>query len=126
MSAMDTLSSRNNANRIEQKYIERVLKEEATNILRAQDKVIARRNVRREVPEIGRRTFTISNGQATFTHPLRQRFIDMKYRKGERQKAVPIHNKIVYSHFNKIVRRMAFGLTDDVRQLIANEYNQEI
>lgn len=126
MRAVSTLKSRNNANFIEQKYIDRVLQEEGSNILHAQDRVISRYNVARQVPEIGRRRFTVSNGKAEFTHPIRQRFIDMKYRRGVKQRSIPIHNKIVYGHFNKVVRRMAFGFTDDIKEMIANEHNIHI
>ena len=126
MRAVENLNSINNANRIEQKYIDRVLHEEATNIMQAQDRVISRYNVARHVPEITRRRFTVSTGKVTFTHPLRQRFIDMKYRRGVKQDVTPIHNKIIYSHFNKIVRRMAYGFSEDVRELIANEHNIQL
>ena len=118
--------NRNNADFIEQKYIDRVLKEESSNIMKAQDRIIGRYNIRQQVPEIGRRRYTVSNGKAEFTHPIRQRFIDMKYRKGVKQKTIPIHNKIVYGHFSHIVNKLAFGFTQEIKELIANEYNIEM
>lgn len=123
MGAAETLKSRNNTKIIEQKYIERVLREESTNILRAQDRVISRHNISSKTPEISRRRFRVTGTSAEFVHPLRQRFIDMKYRKGVKQKTVPIHNKVIYNHFNKIVRRMALGFTEDIKNEIANTYN---
>lgn len=126
MPAVQRLNQGNNAKRIEQKYIDRVLQEEATNILRAQDRIISRYRATEKVPELGRRRFSVSGGKAEFTHPLRQRFIDMKYRKGVRQKEIPVHNKIVYAHFNNIINKLAFGLTDDVRELIANELDIQL
>lgn len=126
MPALQTLKSRNSANFIQGKYIDRVLKEESLNILRAQDRVISRYGVRQKIQEIGKRRFTISNGTAIFEHPIRERFIDMKYRAGTKQKPVPIHNKVIYAGFNRMVGQLAFGLTQDVKDLIANEYNVEL
>ncbi|MEX0275701.1 MAG: hypothetical protein AB3N16_15120 [Flavobacteriaceae bacterium] len=121
MPAVETLKARNTSSPIEQRYIARVLKEEGAAIMRDQNRIISRYRVRESVPEITTRRFKVTGTSLEITHPLRQRFIDMRYRKGVRQKPVPIHNKVIYSHFNAIVNKMAYGLTEDVRSLIANE-----
>ena len=90
-------------------------------MLRAQDKVISRYNVRKMIPEITRRRISVSGNRLTVTHPIRQRFIDMKTIRGQRQRAVQLHNKILYTHFNSIVGRLAYGFTEDVKNLIAKD-----
>lgn len=121
MAAIDILQQRNAKKIVEQKYIDRVLATEARNMFREQNKVAARFNVRSKVPEINRRRFTVSGGRLVVTHPIRQRFIDMKTIRGQRQRAIQIHNKIVYTHFNYIVNQMAYGFTQDVQNLIAQD-----
>ncbi|UOY07705.1 hypothetical protein L0P88_03940 [Muricauda sp. SCSIO 64092] len=122
MAATDVLKERTAKKFIEQKYIDRVLRYQGEEMLRQQDRVISRYGVRKTIPEISRRRISVSNSKLTGVHPIRQRFIDMKTIRGQRQKAVHIHNKIIYSGFNAIVGRLAFGLTQDVKNLIANDY----
>jgi hypothetical protein len=121
MAATDVLGSRSEKKYIEQKYIDRVLMDEGQNMLRAQDKVISRYNVKKLIPEITRRRISVSSGRLTLTHPIRERFIDMKTIRGQRQKAIQLHNKVLYRHFNSIVGRLAYGFTEDVRNLIAKD-----
>ncbi len=124
MSAIDTLKSRNNKRIIENHYISRVLKEEASNIAESQDRIISRFSVMDTIPEIKRsRSFVVVGNELQATHALQQRFIDMRRRGGLAQKSVPIHNKIIYSHFNSLIRKLAYGFTQDIRTQIANEFN---
>lgn len=121
MAATDVLSSRSDQDHIGKKFIDRVLKDEGHEMIRAQDKVISRHNVRKIVPEISRRRISVSNNKLVFVHPIRQRFIDMKSIRGQRQKAIQLHNKILYSRFNSIVGKLAYGFTEDMRNLIAQD-----
>lgn len=126
MAATDVLKARTSKKIIEQKYIDRVLKDEGSRIIQEQDRVISRHGVRKKVPEITRRRFSVTNSRLEMIHPIRQRFIDMKTIRGQRQKAIEIHNKIIYGGFNSVVRRLAFGFTEDIKKMIANEYNIHI
>lgn len=126
MAATQVLADRNNKKIVEQKFIDRMLKEEAHEIFRAQDRIISRHNVTKMVPEITRRRFSVSNNRLTVTHPIRQRFIDMKNIRGQRQRSIQIHNKIVYGHFNNIIKKLAFGFTEDVKNMIAQEHKIQL
>ena len=105
------------------KFIERVLNDEAKNIVAAQNKVLNARNSNSKNLIISSRTYQVSQGSLEFTHAMQQRFIDMKRLGGRKKKPVQVHNKILYAHFNNIIASLKFGFTDDVKNLIANEYN---
>lgn len=99
-----------------------MLQAEAETVTVEQRRVINRFKVERDIPEILRTTYQVSTNKLTFIHPIRQRFIDMKRIKGERQKNIPIHNKILYASFNRLVTSMAFGLTDDIKEMLSSEF----
>lgn len=113
----------NSAKFIEQKYIERVLNQEASNIFEAQNRVLARFNPKSINKIRSNRRFTVKGTSLEVTHTKLQRFIDMKNIRGQKRNPIPVHNKVVYTHFNQIINRLAFGLTDDVKQLLAGEHN---
>ncbi|TXE18632.1 hypothetical protein ES692_06195 [Psychroserpens burtonensis] len=120
-------SSGNSNSIIEQKYIERVLSREAASIIEDQNRVLARFNPSGKQSIISKRRYTIKGStNLEFTHAMSQRFIDMRRLRGQKKTPIPIHNKIIYTHFNNIINQMAFGLTDDIRQMIAKEYNIEL
>ena len=110
-------------NIIEQKYIDRVLKQEANNIVNAQNRVLSRYDPSSKNLIISKRRFTVNGNNLEFVHSLQQRFIDMKRIRGRDKLSIPIHNKVFYGHFNNIINKLAFGLTDDVKELIAQEHN---
>ena len=127
MSATDVLKARNdNKKFIEGKYIERVLNDESTEIYRAQERLISRFNVTKSIPEITQRKFSVVGTRMEFTHPLRQRFIDMRRIRGGRQRPVPLHNKVIYNHFNRIINKLAYGFTEDIKNAIGKEYNIQL
>lgn len=122
MGALEVLKSRNNTKAIEAKFTQRILESEARTVLNEQKRIASRYRVSRDIPEINRSTYQVATNKLTYVHPIRQRFIDMKRIKGERQTPVPIHNKVLFSSFNRLVRSMAFGLTDDIKELISAEF----
>lgn len=108
---------------IEQQYINRVLNQHPKNIMQAQNKVLARFQPE-SINHIKRlRRFNVSGNTLTATHAKQQRFIDMKNIRGNKRNPIPVHNKVVYSHFNAIINQLAFGLTNDVKQLLAQQHN---
>ena len=66
------------------------------------------------------RTFNVSNGKLTYKHDKRHRFVDMKMRntkKGKvRKKSHPIHNRILWGHYNSIIKELHFGFTHAVQE----------
>lgn len=113
-------------NLIKEKYIQRVLKQEATNIVQAQNRVASRYNLSGDNALKQKRSFTVTGTKMEMTHAKHQRFIDMKRLRGRKQKPVPIHNKVIYGHFNNIINKLAYGLTQDVVNLIAQEHKIEL
>jgi hypothetical protein len=127
MIAIGNSTSGNSNSIIEQKYIERILNQDAASIIEDQNRVLARYNPTTKQNIISKRRFTVKgSNNLEFTHAMGQRFIDMKRIRGQKTKVVPVHNKIIYTHFNNIINQLAFGLTDDVRQMIAKEYNIQL
>jgi uncharacterized protein (UPF0335 family) len=126
MNASQTLASRTNKRIIEAKYIDEVLREEAINIKQEQNDVF------NDFKEGGfgtiksQRAFSVANNTLSHRHLIRQRFIDMKRIKGKGQKPVPVHNKIIWGHFNNIIFKLAYGFTEDVKQSIARNYQIEL
>lgn len=115
-----------NAKFIEQKYIERVLNQEASNIFEAQNRVLARFNPKSIDRIKNNRRFTVTGTTLEITHTKLQRFIDMKNVRGQKRKSIPNHNRVIYGHFNNIINRLAFGLTNDVKQLLVQEHNIQL
>ncbi|QQV89951.1 hypothetical protein M1M27_gp07 [Cellulophaga phage Ingeline_1] len=126
MKALSTSQTALNNNRINDRYINRVLNEEGSNLIKSQARIASKYNLKDTIPEISRRSFKVSSNNLEVRHALRQRFVDMRKGKGTKKLTAPIHNKIVYSHFNAIINKLAFGLTQDIRNQISNEYNIEI
>lgn len=104
-------------------FITRVLQDEAKSIVEAQNRVLNAKNPKSKDLIIASRTYHVSQNSLEFTHALQQRFIDMKRIGGRKKKPVPLHNKVLYGHLNNIIAQLKFGFTDDVKNLIANEYN---
>ena len=123
MEAVNNANSLSGNNIITQKFIERVLGDEAKNIVEAQNRVLSSKNPKSKDLIISSRTYQVSQGSLEFTHAKQQRFIDMKRLGGRKKKAVPVHNKPLFGHFNNIIAELKFGFTDSVQSLIANEYN---
>ena len=113
-------------NIISNTFIAQVLDEEAKNIIQAQDRVLSANNPASKNLIIASRSYSISGTTMQFTHAMQQRFIDMKRINGIKKKAVPVHNKIIYKHFNNIIAELKFGFTDDVQKLIANQHNIQL
>ncbi|MCD8435867.1 hypothetical protein LNJ03_11240 [Tenacibaculum dicentrarchi] len=124
MSAALTLAKRSKKNIIEQKYIDQVLREEASNIEKAQNVIFSNRNTPAVIRN--KRSFTINNGTLTHRHDIRQRFEDMRRVRFRKQKPTKAHNKVIWGHYNNMIFKLAYGLTQDVKNQIANDYKIEL
>ena len=100
------------------RFIKRVFSENSVYIDKSVSKEITTRGF--ESAEWGDRSFTISDSALTYQHLGRHRFVDMKTRntkKGKiRKKNHPIHNRIVFGHYNNIIRDLKYGFTDAVKE----------
>lgn len=123
MSAIGNSRTQSGNSIIQTKFMERILQQEAQNIIQEQNRVISRFKTSQEDLIKSKRKFTVSGGNLEFTHAMAQRFIDMKRIRGKKKVSIPIHNTILYSHFNNIINRVAVELTEDFKQLIAQEHN---
>lgn len=118
--------------RIRTEFIKRILKEEGQEIDRDQlaaiDKYLQFRTGRLR----NDRKQTVEHdggfdGQLTLTHPIRERFLDIKpknldqRKKRKRRKAYPIHNRIIFGRLNKIAYKLNYGLTQEVADEIKSD-----
>lgn len=66
------------------------------------------------------RGFVIDETSLEYSHMKKHRFVDMKVRKTKdggsvRKKSHPIHNRIIWGHYNQIIKELHFGFTDAVK-----------
>ena len=76
-----------------------------------------------ESPSWGDRSFSVSDSVLSYQHLGRHRFVDIKTRNTKqgkkRKKNHPIHNRIIFGHYNNIVRELKYGFTEAIKE----EYN---
>ncbi|OIQ22052.1 MAG: hypothetical protein BM557_01350 [Flavobacterium sp. MedPE-SWcel] len=102
------------------RFVKRVLSTQATAINLAQVKYMASNNFTSS-DWINDRGFTTTETALEYSQKLKHRFVDMKTRKnskGNKKRKVqhPIHNKIIWGHYNNIVRELAHGYTEAVKE----------
>lgn len=104
---------------LEGRFIKRTLQEAAHDIDVAQVRYMGSHSF--DNPNwISGRTFAASETALDYFQMKKVRFVDMrqiskkmgKYKK----KSHPIHNKIVWAHYNNIIRELKFGFTDSVKE----------
>lgn len=100
------------------RFIKRVFSETSVDIEKAVSKEITSREF--ESAEWGDRSFTVSDSALSYQHLGRHRFVDMKTRNTKqgkkRKKNHPIHNRIIFGHYNNIVRELKYGFTEAVKE----------
>lgn len=123
-----------------------VLAIEGKNIIEAQTKAIEEYDLNRTGIMKNRRNYKVT-GVGSFANPHLEiyyvkylRFHDMRRDKipgyratifGEeatkkRRRQYHIYNRIVWGHYNNIIRELRFGYNDRVRERLAKQYNIEI
>ena len=124
MSAVDQLKNSSNENFIARKYIDQVLQEGATHISAMQDKVS--QSSSRDINDIlTTRQYSVSNGTLSLSNSIQERFVDMKPR-FKNYKRVKIHNAQIWTEFNLIAGKIAYGFLDSIKKTIAKEYKIDI
>ena len=69
------------------------------------------------------RNFSVDENTLHYTHLKEHRFVDMKSRRSARGKKAKIfyaiHNRPLFGHANEIIKELTVGLTDGVREQMA-------
>jgi len=122
---MTPIQSRENGSDqiLEGRFIRRVLQDTAKDIDKAQLKYISGRGFENEDWNSGR-GFTVSTDTLEYTHLKKHRFVDMKTRTSSngkvRKKSHPIHNRIIWGHYNNVIKELHFGFTKAVKEELRN------
>lgn len=108
---------------LEGRFIRRVLQDTSKDIDKAQRSYISGRGFENSAWNSGR-SFTVTQNELGYTHLKKHRFVDMKTRtssKGKtRKKSHPIHNKIIWGHYNNVIKELHFGFTNAIKEELRN------
>jgi hypothetical protein len=108
---------------LEGRFIRRVLQDTSKDIDRAQRKLISGRGFENSDWNTDR-GFTITTDTLEYSHLKKHRFVDMKTRvssKGKKsKKSHPIHNRVIWGHYNNVIKELHFGFTNAVKEELRN------
>ncbi len=100
------------------RFIRRVFTETAKDIEQAQTKQMSARGFENDNWYSGR-SFNVTDNSLDAIHLKKHRFVDMRTINGKEgkkpKKNHPIHNRIMWGHYNNVIREMAFGFTEAVK-----------
>ena len=111
---------------IEKKFIEDVLRKESRNIFQEQGSRMQSRGFDGQEWFSGR-NFNVNDNQTQMKFLTKHRFVDMKIIRGEKKKSSkvhPVYNRIVWGHYNNVVKSLQFGFTEEVKEAIRNNLTQ--
>lgn len=102
---------------LKKRFVRKVMKETASDIDKAQTLYMNSHGFEQDNWFSGR-SFVTNDESLEYTHLKKHRFIDMKTRKTKmgiiRKKRHPIHNKIIWGHYNNIIKELHFGFTQAI------------
>ena len=125
MAIQDKLFNRNKSI-LERRFIDQVLEEEGKNIVNTQNRLDLKYKFKTDRLKRAR-SINVSGGRLVLEHSIIQRFVDMNKVRGiTKKKKTPIHNKVIFGHFNNILGRLRFGFTRAIQQQLSNEHKIEI
>lgn len=105
------------------RFIRRVLQDTSKDIDKAQRKYMSGRGFENNDWYSGR-GFTVAENTLGYTHLKKHRFVDMKTRTSKNgrknKKSHPVHNKIIWGHYNNIIKELHFGFTHAVKEELRN------
>ena len=105
------------------RFIRSVSQDTAKDIDKAQQKYMSSRGFEGNDWYSGRSFFSFTDG-FDYVHLKKHRFVDMKIRMtkngSSRRKAHPIHNKIIWGHYNNMIKELHFGFTEAVKHQLRN------
>jgi hypothetical protein len=103
---------------LEGRFIRRTMQTAATDINQAQVKYMGSHGFSNPNWITGR-SFQASESALNYSQFLKHRFVDMKKiskkMKQHKKKSHPIYNKIIWGHYNNIIRELSFGFTETVK-----------
>lgn len=108
---------------LERRFIRRVLQDTSKDIDKAQRSYMSGRGFESNDWYSGR-GFLVTENELGYTHLKKHRFVDMRTRtskKGKnRKKSHPVHNKIIWGHYNNVIKELHFGFTNAVKEELRN------
>ena len=111
---------------LEGRFIRKVLQGTSKDIDQAQRKYMSGRGFENNNWYAGR-GFMVTENTLGYTHLKKHRFVDMKTRTSKkgtnRKKTHRIHNKIIWGHYNNIIKELHFGFTAAVKEELRNLEN---
>ncbi len=101
-----------------ERFIQDTLETEGKRLLRNQGAAIASGYQRGTGRLESGRSISVSggdgmDGRLTLTHPIYERFLDIKNR---RRKRLRIHNRFIFGAYASIARRLMYGFTEEVAE----------
>ena len=124
---MTPLQSRENLSDqiLEGRFIRRVLQDTAKDVDKSQTAYISGRGFESNDWNSGR-GFVVTQNELGYTHLKKHRFVDMKTRTSkagrQRKKSHPIHNKIIWGHYNNVIKELHFGFTHAIKEELRNTF----
>lgn len=115
-SAISVLKSRSRPDKITQLYIKRNLDAMASEW---SDAMVEQLSGSDYADVVKKTQFTVTGTTLRNTHSETQRFIDMKKWYGRKRKPLKVHNTQLYITMNRLLFRLRYGLTRQVREQIA-------
>jgi len=104
---------------LEGRFILRSLQEFADDVNQAQVKYMGTHGFS-NTDWFTSRSFTAADNALQYAQLLKHRFVDMRFISAgmtkHKKKSHPVYNKIIYGHFNNLVRELKFGFTDAVKE----------
>lgn len=108
---------------LEGRFIRRMLQDTAKDIDTAQRSFISGRGFENSDWNTAR-GFNVTQNELGFTHLKKHRFVDMKTRNTKSGKVSkknhPIHNKIIWGHYNNVIKELHFGFTNAIKEELRN------
>lgn len=127
MDGIQTLQSRSNVDISLMREVNKIIDQESHSIEKAQDRIL---NQQQDSLKIGliesKRSFSVSQMTLHHNHNIQQRFIDMKRTRYGKQKAIPVHNKIIYGHWNNIIFRARYEVMYALKKQISTQLKLEL
>lgn len=122
---MNLLEKRNEIGEeiLKKRFTKRVLGEVANDMAKAQEKIMGERGFEANDWYSGR-AFQVSEDSLGYQHLKKHRFVDMKTRKTKEgtkpKKSHPVHNRIIWGHYNNLIKELHFGFTEAVKHELGN------
>jgi len=105
------------------RFIRRVLGDTSKDIDKAQRSYMSGRGFENNDWYSGR-GFVVSENTLGYTHLKKHRFVDMKTRTSKKgrnkKKSHPVHNRIIWGHYNNVIKELHFGFTNAVKEELRN------